>query len=185
MTDKAKDKKPQGFSAFSTMKMPSLWDASKIKEAHKKNLKTLKESHGIVSETLKKVSDMHATHMKKQHADAKVEVNGISEKLKSELSVKEQVNRFKAHQAELAEKLKVSHEHVLSSLKEKISALKEHHTKLHEKLQSSKQVHSEKFKEKMKVNLEHHSVVANAWKDSTQKIMDLMKKTADHHLQSN
>lgn len=185
MLEKTQNKKNEAFKAFSAMKMQSLWDADKIKDAHMKNLKTLKDAHGIVSETFKKVSEAHTKHLKTQHAEAKVEAEGVAKKLKSEYSKKEHIHRVKAHQAEVAEKVKASHAKILNGFKEKIDALKQHHSKLHAKLHETQHEHSEKLKEKMKAVQDHSVMVAGAWKDSTQKIMDLMKKTADHHLNKN
>lgn len=182
MVGKTENKKSEDFKAFSAMKMPSLWDANKIKDAHMKNLKTLKEAHGIVSETFKKVSDAHAKHLKTQHAEAKVDAEGVAKKLKSEYSIHEHIHRVKTHQAEVAEKIKTSHAQILSSFKEKIDALKQHHSKLHAKLHETQHEHAEKLKEKMRTVQDHNAMIANVWKDSTQKIMDLMKKSADHHL---
>lgn len=42
MVNKSQEEKPEGFKAFSNMKMQSLWDTDKVKAAHSKNLETLK-----------------------------------------------------------------------------------------------------------------------------------------------
>lgn len=172
----------KSFKAFSDMDMSSLWDANKTMNMHRKNMDTVKQTHGVMSEVLKEVSSVHAQAIHKKVAKMKSSIANISDKMKNKDAVREHMNHINQQHQALAEKVKMSKDKALNAWQEKVEEIKGHHAKLMDKLNQHKHQHAENLKSHADEAKAHHAAVSESWKNSTLKIMDLMKNTANSHM---
>lgn len=118
------------FNAFSNMDMSSLWDMNKAKDAHHKNMETMKQAHGILSKTFKEVSAMHSQVVQKNVEKVKASMKSIVEKSKDKNAIHEHINKVKQHHQELSEKMKSSTGKVMDHWKAKVDEIKEQNAKM-------------------------------------------------------
>ncbi len=174
----------KNFNAFSNMNMPPLWDMNKATDAHHKNMETMKQAHGILSETFKEVSAMHSQVVQKNVEKVKASMSSMIAKSKDKNTVHEHMNKVKQHHQELSEKMKASTGKVLDHWKSKVDEIKDQHAKLMTHLNEQKQTHAEALKAHLDEAKAHQQAISESLKNSTQKIMDLMKNTANSHMNS-
>lgn len=191
MANKQKDapqKENKMFNAFSNPKMPSLFDLSKMVEMQKKNMDAMKQAQGVVSNMLKDISEANMQYMQKNlqemQAAFKALTDEVQSKVKGQVSSKvhDNVAQMKQARDEMVVKLKGSKEAAMQMVSEKMQAFKEKHANLTEKLKASHHTTSEKLKTKVDEAKAHQSILTKSWHESTRQIMDLMKATANSHM---
>jgi hypothetical protein len=170
------------FKAFSSMQMPSLWDMDKMMDMQRKNMEALQKAQNTVKEMLQEISELQGDYIKKNLGEITEAVKGLADKMQDPAMLQKSVEQMKGYQAELAEKLKASKGTVASKLQEHQETMKQHHQQFKEKVAEAHAKLKDQFGEKMAAANEHQKVIASKWQESTQRIMDLMKETANQHM---
>lgn len=178
----AKGKK--NFNAFSNMDMSSLWDMNKLMDAQRKNMEAMKQAQGIFTETFKELSDLNTKIVQQNVEKVKATMQTMSANSKDSKAIHEQLNLMKQHQLELTEKMKNSTGKLMEDWKAKVEEIKDYHAKMMAHLNEHNKAQTETFKHQMDEAKVHQMAMAESWKNSTQKIMDLMKNTANSFMNS-
>jgi hypothetical protein len=172
----------KNFNAFSNMDMSSLWDMNKAMDAHRKNMETMKQAQGMFSEIFKEVSKLQTKVVQQNLETVKASMKTLTEKSKDNHFVQDQLNQFKQQQHELTEKMKMSTGKVLEEWNAKLEDIKDYHAKMMAQLNEQKQNQAEVLKKNLEEVKAHQHAITETWKNSTQKIMDLMQSTANSHM---